>query len=748
MFRKDVLFLGHTISAAGIATDPKKIEAVKEWPTPCTVKEVRSFLGLTSYYRKFILNYADKAKPLHRLTEKLQKFIWTSDCQRAFDSLKQALVSAPILSYPEEDGQFILDTDASLVGLGAVLSQIQNGQEKVISYYSRAFSRAEKQYCVTRRELLAIISSLKHFHHYLYGRKILIRSDHGALRWLLNFKNPEGQMTRWFEVLASYDFVIMHRLGRNHGNADALSRRPCVSHQCSHCERVEKNQEPRESFLSQNTSHDVKCENNECAEQVIVQFQDTADDEVQTSANTYDTTVQDGRQLQENICATSSTSQNDLDVPLVSMSVDQRADPVLKYIIATKERNLKPKWPDISEMNEKVKFYWQRWDSLEMKDDILYYKFETSTKDVNWLIVIPDQRKEYILKQLHDGVTGGHLGVKKTLSKVRQRYFWCGLRSDVEKWCRSCGKCCAKKAPTKKWKASMQKYNVGAPFERVALDMLGPFPKSDKGNKYLLVVGDYFSKWLEAVPVPDQEAATVANAFIDRIVSIFGVPVLLHTDQGSNFESTLFKEVCRILGIQKTRTTPLHPQSDGMVERGNRTINNMIAAFVSENQQNWDENIYLLMLAYRSAVHDSTSVTPNEMMFGRQVTLPVELVLGKPPNSEEIPDSAPDYVKKLQEKIGVIHDFARNKLKLSTDRMKRRYDAQSKQNQFNENDKVWLYNPKRYKGLNPKLQSPWEGPHTVLKRINDVIYKIQRNKQTKPRIVHHDRLKPFHSRTD
>ena len=319
LFRKEVLFLGHTISAAGIATDPKKIEAVKEWPTPCTVKEVRSFLGLTSYYRKFILNYADKAKPLHRLTEKLQKFIWTSDCQRAFDSLKQALVSAPILSYPEEDGQFILDTDASLVGLGAVLSQIQNGQEKVISYYSRAFSRAEKQYCVTRRELLAIISSLKHFHHYLYGRKILIRSDHGALRWLLNFKNPEGQMARWFEVLASYDFVIMHRLGRNHGNADALSRRPCVSHQCSHCERVEKNQEPRESFLSQNTSHDVKCENNVCAEQVIVQSQDTANDEVQTSANTYDTTVQEGRQLQENILC---NEFHDTKRPRCSTSID------------------------------------------------------------------------------------------------------------------------------------------------------------------------------------------------------------------------------------------------------------------------------------------------------------------------------------------------------------------------------------------------------------------------------------------
>lgn len=192
--QKEVLFLGHKVSEQGLSTDPNKIKAVKEWPTPRSTKEVRSFLGLTSYYRKFILHYADKAKPLHRLTEKSEKFHWDENCQKSFEILKNALVTAPVLSYPKENGIFILDTDASLVGLGAVLSQIQNGKETVIAYYSRTFSRPERSYCVTRRELLAIVSSLKNFHHYLYGRHFLVRTDHGALRWLLNFKNPEGQM--------------------------------------------------------------------------------------------------------------------------------------------------------------------------------------------------------------------------------------------------------------------------------------------------------------------------------------------------------------------------------------------------------------------------------------------------------------------------------------------------------------------------------------------------------------------------
>lgn len=248
-----------------------------------------------------------------------------------------------------------------------------------------------------------------------------------------------------------------------------------------------------------------------------------------------------------------------------------------------------------------------------------------------------------------------------------------------------------------KWKAHLKHYYVGAPFERLAMDILGPFPRSNKGNKFLLVVGDYFSKWLDAIPVKDQEATTIAKAFVNRIVSIFGAPLQLHTDQGSNFESTVFREICKILGIKKTRTTPLHPQSDGMVERGNRTISHMIPAFISENQRDWDENIYLLMLAYSSSVHESTKVTPNEMVFGRQVTLPIELIYGKPTADTEIPDSCEEYAYQLQQTLDKIHEFARKHLQMSSDNMKRRYDRQAHQLNLEIGATVWLYNPKRTK---------------------------------------------------
>lgn len=701
----EVLFLGHKISENGISTDPNKIKAVKDWPTPKSTKEVRSFLGLTSYYRKFILHYADKARPLHKLTEKSVRFQWNDECQESFEILKDALITAPILSYPTEDGTFILDTDASLVSLGAVLSQVQDGTEKVISYYSKTFTRPERSYCVTRRELLAIVNSLKYFHHYLYGRHIIVRTDHGALRWLLNFKSPEGQMARWFEVLASYDFEVQHRAGRSHNNADALSRRPCVEQECSHCNRIENKE-----------SIDRPAEEQQMSRKII--------------------------------CATTRSKQRGSTPEIISSDIlplkeQQRNDPILKFIIEAKEKSHKPNWEDIAASNNCLKYYWQRWESLELRDNILYYRFENTRGSISWLAVIPASAKETILKQLHDGITGGHLGIKKTLLKIQQRYFWHQMRKDVESWCRNCHFCGSKKPPPKKWRAHLQQYNVGAPLERIGMDILGPFPRTSRGNKYLLVIGDYFTKWLDAIPVKDQEAITIAKAFVDRIVSIFGIPLQLHTDQGSNFESTVFKQICNLLGIQKTRTTPLHPQSDGMVERGNRTINHMLSAFVSENQKDWDEHIYLLMLAYRSSVHETTKVTPNEMMFGRQVTLPIELVFGSPTTNIDLPDCSEEYAFQLQNRIEKIHQFARENLQLSSDNMKRRYDKQSNILQLEHGDLVWLFNPKRSKGLCPKLQSKWEGPYSIIQKLNDVIFKIQKNKNSKPKIVHHDRLKPY-----
>jgi hypothetical protein len=180
--------LGLVITEDGISTDPEKVEAIRNWPEPCNISEFRSFLGICGYYRRFIEKFAEKAKPLTRLTEKGNALVWTQECQDAFNGLKAKLCSAPILAMPDFKQPFILDTDASNFAIGAVPSQCINGKERPIAYASQTLTKAERQYCVTRKELLAVVHFCKYFKHYLYGKRFTVSTDHGSLRWLLTSK--------------------------------------------------------------------------------------------------------------------------------------------------------------------------------------------------------------------------------------------------------------------------------------------------------------------------------------------------------------------------------------------------------------------------------------------------------------------------------------------------------------------------------------------------------------------------------
>ncbi|BHF75659.1 hypothetical protein SprV_0501875500 [Sparganum proliferum] len=227
--RDKVTYLGHEISEEGIHASPEKINAVKLWPTPTSVTELRSFLGLASYYRKFILHFASIARPLHRLTEKGLKFSWTDECQSAFDDLKAQLISAPILTLPNTDADappFILDTDASGFAMGGVLSQADStGTERPICFASKMLSKLQRNYCTYRRELLALITFARQFRAFLIGKPFIVRTDHKALQWLQNAKDAEGQLARWQETLQQFTFTCQYRAGTKHANADALSRR-------------------------------------------------------------------------------------------------------------------------------------------------------------------------------------------------------------------------------------------------------------------------------------------------------------------------------------------------------------------------------------------------------------------------------------------------------------------------------------------------------------------------------------------
>ncbi|GFU29445.1 hypothetical protein TNCV_418801 [Trichonephila clavipes] len=355
-----------------------------------------------------------------------------------------ALTSAPILAYPEIGKQFIVDTDVSHGSIGAVFSQEIDGQERVIAYFSKCLFKPERNYFVTRKELLAIVKAVEHFRPYIYGRRFLLRTDHASLTWLLNFKNPEDQIARWIQRLQEYDVELRYRKGSAHGNVHALSRRPCPE-SFKYCSRIEK------KF----------CVKDQIVRQITAQ----------------------------------STSALD---PWSDESIrkDQLADPEIKPIIEFKESSdEKPSWQDIASFHPTTKRYWALWESLHLRNGVLYRKWESDDgKTFRWQLILPKTRISTVLKELHVSPTGGHFGVMKTLQKVRECFYWNNVRSDGGKCCRICDPCAARKGPRKRTRGRLQLYDVGAPFERIAFDILGLLPRSSDGNNNILVVIDYFSK--------------------------------------------------------------------------------------------------------------------------------------------------------------------------------------------------------------------------------------------------------------
>jgi len=369
-FQKKIQFLGYIVSEKGLETDPDKIRVIKEWPALQNVAETRSFIGLCSYYRKFVPGFADLAAPLHDLTKKGVRFQWTEKHQAAFDELKHRLTSTPILSLPRDEGQFLLDTDASNEALGLILSQVTDGEEHVIAYASRRYSQAEHRYCITRKELLGIIYGLRQFRQYLLGRQFLVRTDHEPLTWLYRSPQPIGQQARWLDLIAEYTFEIQHRPGRLHSNVDAVSRVPQLCRQCGRDESCY-------DLSGQQTSEVSKCRS------------------VDQSTNNL-------------------LLQIDLNPPTIRQL--QLQDPTIAPVINYLESQTDvPNHDQLLADGKETRNYCGQWPQLTLLEGVLFRRFVDAKNQTRWLqLVAPRAIRPDILKLCHEGMTGGHLGLKKT----------------------------------------------------------------------------------------------------------------------------------------------------------------------------------------------------------------------------------------------------------------------------------------------------------------------------------------------
>ena len=688
--KTEVNFLGHVVSKSGVSCDPDKISCIVNWPTPVNVKDVQKFLGLASYYRKFVKDFAKLAAPLYDITKNSPKsFCWSKECNDVFVFLKNALTTAPVLKYPDFSKSFIVDTDASNTAVGCVLSQVHDGLEHPVAYASRALNKVERNYSTTRKELLAVVHALQKFRCYL-DQPFLLRTDHASLRWLWQAKDTYGQCARWFELLAEFDFKLVHRAGAKHQNADALSRLPNVNEQCD----AEKC--PFEVDENYSTTHATSCK--------------------QISA------------IDMSECC-GWTSMN--------VSAAQQNDEHLSVVLDWIRKGHRPQAKEMKTMSSEVRHYWSMFGEISLHHDCLYRKHEDHLMTERYQLLVPSALQADVMESLHQSAHGGgHLGIERTAQKISERFYWPRWRSDVDQFCTECAMCDQRKQPPKRPKAPLVPSSELEPMERIEIDVLGGLPTTNSGNRYILVACDMYTKYMQAWPMRTQTAQETALTLYNNWLTVHGVPQRIHSDQGGNFESLLFKELIQLMGCAKSRTTAYHPEGNGGVERNNRTIISMLKNYVQRDAQTWDLSLSAICATYNASRHEETGVSPHFLLTGRDLRLPADLISGKPsfaPSTHVISD--------LQDRMTFVHEAVKSRLEKRRASMKQRYDQGASASTYEVGDVVMLKSTVLNTNEPRKFHMPYNGPYRVVEVLPPVNYVIENMHKTCRKVVHFNRLK-------
>ena len=366
---------------------------------------------------------------------------------------------------------------------------------------------------------------------------------------------------------------------------------------------------------------------------------------------------------------------------------------------------------------------------------------DSATKLSHTQLIVPRTLKATVLTHLHN--QAGHLGMTKTLEKIKERYYWPGYQQDTEKWIRECDECQRRNPPPQKPRAPLGTLSAKRPFEKITWDIMGPLPTSARGNVYILMVTDVFTKWVEAFPLRDTVATNLARILVDEIICRYGVPDSIHSDQGSNFGSEVMQATFNLLGMNRTRTTAYHPMGNGQVERFNRTVEAMLAKMVKENQRDWDSQLPKALFAYRTAVHESTGFTPYHLNFGRTPMLPIDVLFGHIPEDQAA--SYPQFVQDVHRQLHSAQQLARRHLEAAHQRQKKFFDQKCQGEELRVGDRVWLYCPAIKPGRTKKFACLWKGPYTITDKTGPVNYRIQLIGGSQTVVVHRNRLKMCYS---
>lgn len=678
----ELKFLGFLVSSKGVATDPKSIEPILNYKAPRNVEELRKWLGMTGYYRKWICSYSKLIHPLVTLTKKDQRWTWGKEQEDAFRAVKQRLITPPILAYPDFKKQFHLQTDASQCAIGAVLAQIQNvdGVEKevVIAYLSKHLSPTECRWSTIEKEMYSIVHAVKVFYPYLYGQRFYLWTDHQPLRHLQKMKDTTGKLARWAMFLQEFDMEIKYRKGAANGNADFLSRIPGPSE--------EGNQQVAVTV------------ENERVNLIIKEFQEEQEKDPfciklrNQSHNNEQQEEQPERNEEQSIGHETTSQQQEEDS--YSGYISEGSDPQTRYV--TLPNGL------IGTENRKV--------------------------------YVPRGLRDKVLHRFHSHKLAGHLGVHKTISRIRRRFIWPKMTKDIRNFVRGC-LICAKRKSHGASKAPLQP--VVPPkelWDTVAMDIIGPISPSRSGNCYILTMVEYTSRYVEAVALPDQTAESIAKAFINTIILRHGLIRHILHDQGANFLSNLMEQLCKQLGVKQIRTTAYHPQTD-LAEARNKVIIDVIACYVQEEPDRWDEFLPFACYAYNTSDHISLDESPFYLVYGREVREPADV--WEPTRYRLTTDQNQIFAKQWR----YARKLAREKLLEAQEKQKQYYDRNAKVEAYAVGDQVLLKARPNQPG---KFTLRWTGPYQIVRKMNNPLnYKLRNMNNKEEIVVHSNRIKKF-----
>lgn len=618
--RKSVRYLGYVVSEQGISIDMEKIRPILDYQTPKSVKDVRRLLGLANFYQKFIKKFSDITAPISDLLKKdKKKFLWTPEADKALDQLKESLINPPILANPDFDEEFTIESDASDLAVGAVLTQVQKGEKRVIAYFSKKLNSTRRKYAAVEKECLAVLWAIEAFRHYVEGVHFRVITDARSLVWLSKVSAEKGsaKLCRWALKLQQFDFIIEYRKGRDNITADCLSR----------------------------------------------------------SLNAI------------------SKRWEDLDY-----------------------KTLKDK------INENPNDY----KDFKIVDDNIYKYVKNNAKltdrRFDWKMVPTKEERIKIIKNIHEEA---HLGFEKTLEKIREKYVWPLMYSETKQFCSGCVICKTSKSDNVNHTPPMGKQKLAThPWQIVAVDYVGPFPRAKKtGNTCLLVITDIFTKFVIIQPLKEAKSKQLVYFMENMVFLLFGVPEIVLSDNGTQFVSKEFKSLLEKYSVNQWLTPVYFPQVNN-AERANRVITSAIRALIKKEQNLWDENIYKIANAINNASHTSSGFSPYFVNFGRnQISSGEEYQNLRDTNSDQSP-----IAKEHAETMNKIHEEVRKNLKIAYEKYSKYYNLRSgKLLEFEVGQKVLKMNhflSDKTKAFNAKL-APKFSEAIIKKRVGNVCYMLQ-----------------------